>query len=62
MSRFIIITFTFTHLADAFIQSNMLCIQHSGYTFFCQYVLVIILFIVIYYYYLLQLYANIIFD
>ncbi len=28
-------TFTFMHLADAFIQSDLV---HSGYTFFCQYV------------------------
>ncbi len=29
-------TFTFMHLADAFIQSDLQL--HSGYTFFCQYV------------------------
>ncbi len=28
-------TFTFMHLAVAFIQSDL---KHSGYTFFCQYV------------------------
>ncbi len=30
-----IFTFTFTHLADAFIQNDLQL--HSGYTFFCQY-------------------------
>ncbi len=29
-------TFTFMHLADAFIQSDLQ--YHSGFTFFCQYV------------------------
>ncbi len=29
--------FTFTHLADAFIQSDLQCIQVYIYFFFCQY-------------------------
>ncbi len=39
IKRFISFTFTFTfmHLADAFIQSDLQCIIH-GYTFFYQYV------------------------